>query len=437
VLLAGGAESVQLATLRALDPAVFSIRGVAVTGGDGAINLGMRDAHAVFCPVSTAPEAAKALAADCDVIVSWAIHGMASLKVDAPNRPKWTAIAHSSSPNSREVERIWLDESIDKWVAVSPLALDSIPECKRTETAVILNAVDEARLEPTGDPEITTRAKRTAWGVPVGAKVAGFLGRLSPEKNPMAMIRLAEALPDNWHCVLVGDGAERASLDEAIRFTGLEGRVHLVGSDARAGDVLRAFDVLVVPSIFESFGLTLAEGLWLGVPVVSTEVGIAKMVPGLARSVSFEATGQALADAVLAAHATGAMPGAQAWARERLSFERFAAEWNTLLREVGECGRAEREANTRQERQGWAASAKSLVTAGVDLVRGNRASDEVVAERLAICLGCPYQRNEAVACTVCACGGLGIATYVGLDMNLKRSLKGSRCALKVAKWGAV
>ncbi len=153
------------------------------------------------------------------------------------------------------------------------------------------------------------------------------------------MIRLAEGLPDPWHVVIVGEGRERATLAVEARAKGLE-RVHLVGGDPSPGDVLNAFDSLVVPSRYESFGLTLAEGLWAGVPVVATRSGLAKLVPGLVREIKVGAGAGELAGAVLADHreaepTRSRVEAARSFARDRLGLDRFGLAWTELLMAAG------------------------------------------------------------------------------------------------------
>ena len=53
----------------------------------------------------------------------------------------------------------------------------------------------------------------------------------------MAMARLAASIGEPWHVVVVGDGHERAALDDA-RAIGDLSRLHLAGSDPAAGGVL-------------------------------------------------------------------------------------------------------------------------------------------------------------------------------------------------------
>jgi glycosyltransferase involved in cell wall biosynthesis len=119
--------------------------------------------------------------------------------------------------------------------------------------------------------------------------------------------------------------------------------VHLVGGDPSPGDVLNALDALVVPSRYESFGLTLAEGLWAGIPVIATRSGLARLTPGLVREVPIGATGLELSDALLADQrdAIGTrdrVDRARQFARERLTLDRFGREWTELLVRLARAG---------------------------------------------------------------------------------------------------
>jgi glycosyltransferase involved in cell wall biosynthesis len=209
--------------------------------------------------------------------------------------------------------------------------VEPAPPSVRDRIEIIWNAVDARRLVIRRD----RTEMRARWGVPPDALVAGYLGRLSPEKDPRAMIRLAEGLPEPWHIVIVGEGRERTRLEGEIRSKRLD-RVHLVGGDLAVGDVLGAYDALVVPSQHESFGLTMAEGLCAGVPVVATRSGLAKLVPGLVREVDVGAGTRALADAVLADRrdpegTRSRVETAREFARDRLTLDRFGRDWTSLI----------------------------------------------------------------------------------------------------------
>jgi glycosyltransferase involved in cell wall biosynthesis len=87
--------------------------------------------------------------------------------------------------------------------------------------------------------------------------------------------------------LIVGDGPERAALEEAIARHGLGGQVRLVGSLAQA-ELRRLYgrsDLVALPSVVAADGdrdgipVTLIEALAVGLPVVSTTVsGIPELV---------------------------------------------------------------------------------------------------------------------------------------------------------------
>ena len=145
------------------------------------------------------------------------------------------------------------------------------------------------------------------------------------------MIELARTAP-SVKVVLVGAGGLLDDLQAAAQDLD---NVRLVGADHRAGDVLQAFDTLIVPSNFESYGLSLVEGLAVGVPVISTNVGVAKENPGLTRVV-VEATGPALWEALQADRSD--LDGTQtriasgrSWVASNATLEAFGKLWSDHL----------------------------------------------------------------------------------------------------------
>jgi len=327
----GGAEVWQLALARGVDPALISWRGAAVIEGRGSTDPRMASELGSIMPVGYGLDAARTLAMACDVIVSWSITSVPALLSGLESPPSVVVACHfpAESPWGAGTEAFLA--GVDRFVAVSELAVESAPPSIRDRVEVIWNAVDARRLEVRRD----RATMRTSWGIPREALVAGYVGRLAPEKDPGAMVRLAEGLPEPWHVVVVGEGRERGSLDGEIRSRKLD-RVHLVGGDRAPGDVLNALDTLVVPSRYESFGLTLAEGLWAGVPVVATRSGLAKLVHGLVREVEVDAGSLELASAVLADHrdsegTRSRVEKARCFARLRLGLTRFGREWTELL----------------------------------------------------------------------------------------------------------
>ena len=72
---------------------------------------------------------------------------------------------------------------------------------------------------------------------------------------------------------IVGEGPQRRALEAERAALGLQDRVRFVGARANGADYLAAADLVVMCSLWEGFGLVVAEALHLARPVVATDVG--------------------------------------------------------------------------------------------------------------------------------------------------------------------
>ncbi len=134
-------------------------------------------------------------------------------------------------------------------------------------------------------PGVDGAPVRQALGIPPDAPVITILGRFQPVKGHLNFLRMAALLAPDYpdaRFLIVGDNvldgavgdrhkaamkaliAADPHLQRAVIFTGFTG--DLVTT-------LRATDVLVCASDFESFGMAHLEAMACAVPVVSTNVG--------------------------------------------------------------------------------------------------------------------------------------------------------------------
>ena len=127
-------------------------------------------------------------------------------------------------------------------------------------------------------------AFRRSHRIPEGAFLAGYVGRLAPEKN---LSFLAEAVGQfvsrtpEAHFLVVGSGPSEHDLQRVFRRLASVDRLHLVGSlEGQAlADAYHAMNVFVFASCTETQGMVLTEAMAAGRPVVGIDApGVREVV---------------------------------------------------------------------------------------------------------------------------------------------------------------
>lgn len=107
-------------------------------------------------------------------------------------------------------------------------------------------------------------------------------GRLSKEKGFDLAVEACRLLVENNHkninWIFVGDGPERKNIEKQISLYGLEDYIKLIGMKKNPYPYIARADLFVQPSRVEAFGLSIAEAMILGVPVLSTQTDGAKEI---------------------------------------------------------------------------------------------------------------------------------------------------------------
>ncbi len=154
-----------------------------------------------------------------------------------------------------------------------------------------------------------------------------IVSRLEREKGVDDGIRAFAALRKSIQdagLYIVGDGSERAALEELVHDLGLEECVTFMGQQPALGFYKNA-NVVLVPSHYEGYGVVIIEALASGCPVVTSDVGVAREAG--ARVVPREAFASELS-AVLSQPSSGALL-LTLYARDT-----WASEWARSLEEI-------------------------------------------------------------------------------------------------------
>ncbi len=119
----------------------------------------------------------------------------------------------------------------------------------------------------------------------------GTLSRLVPQKDLPTLLRAFEiVLHDQNHLVLeiYGEGPERKNLENLSNELGIRSSVKLLGKTDRVETVMRDFDIFVLSSRYEGFGLVLLEAMSNKVPIISSKSDAAVEVLGIDYPLFFE-----------------------------------------------------------------------------------------------------------------------------------------------------
>jgi L-malate glycosyltransferase len=73
--------------------------------------------------------------------------------------------------------------------------------------------------------------------------------------------------------LMIGDGPERQNAEELCRSLGVCNDIRFLGKQEQMDEILSITDLFLLPSQYESFGLSALEAMACGVPVISTNVG--------------------------------------------------------------------------------------------------------------------------------------------------------------------
>jgi len=147
---------------------------------------------------------------------------------------------------------------------------------------IVPNGFDLTRFRP----DLAARsAVRDELGIPGDAAVIGLVARFDPLKDHHTFLRAAaELLIDapGTHFVLVGPGVdwENPVLSGLATELEISDQVHFLGERTDAARITAAFDIATCSSTGEGFPNIIGEAMASGVPVVTTDVGDARIVVG-------------------------------------------------------------------------------------------------------------------------------------------------------------
>ena len=167
---------------------------------------------------------------------------------------------------------------ISRIIAVSDAVHDDIIRDNfKSFAAKVVTLYNGIDVNPFLDSNLTREAAGTRLGIPdKRVLIYGTVGRLAETKGQgillKAFARVKKKYPESW-LILTGEGRLESGLRELATELNIHERVTFLGYRNDIPDVMKAYDVFVLPSVAEGLPGALLEAMAAGVPVIASRVG--------------------------------------------------------------------------------------------------------------------------------------------------------------------
>lgn len=134
---------------------------------------------------------------------------------------------------------------------------------------VIPNFVDTSRFHQTDKEHFKKML------APNGERILAHVSNFRKVKRVEDVIRVFEKVHENIpsKLLMIGDGPERQNAEEICRTLSVCNDIRFLGKQEQMDEILSIADLFILPSEYESFGLSALEAMACGVPVISTNAG--------------------------------------------------------------------------------------------------------------------------------------------------------------------
>lgn len=156
--------------------------------------------------------------------------------------------------------QLWILKRADAIIATSEIYREKSPQLAHVREKTVVIPIGITDQNPSPDPKIMQNRVLS-------------VGRLAQNKNFKALILAMKNLP-NFTLKIVGDGAERESLEAIIARENLSDRVFLRGQKS-GEDLMQEYknaDIFALASSQESYGVVLVEALCFSLPIVCSRL---------------------------------------------------------------------------------------------------------------------------------------------------------------------
>lgn len=169
-----------------------------------------------------------------------------------------------------------LDRWTDQVIAVSNAVKKFMIETQLTKPNKVITIYNGISPKSAKIAEPDVEKFRHKFGLTKTDIVIGTVGSLNPAKDTATLVQAFARVADKWlkaKLVIIGTGPLKRELTNLVKKLKLEDKVIFAGVVDDILPALNAFNLFVLPSLSEAFGLTLLEAMKAEVPIVASRVG--------------------------------------------------------------------------------------------------------------------------------------------------------------------
>lgn len=164
----------------------------------------------------------------------------------------------------------------NKIIAISKSEYASALEkriCKKNKLCLIENGIDTNYYK---DYENYREKMRKQYNIEDDAIVIGIVGRISEQKDPITSIKAAEQIIEynqKVYFLFVGDGNLKEDVVQYAKEKKIDSNIIITGWVKEVKPYISMFDIAMLPSKWEGFGLAILEYMICKKPIIATKIG--------------------------------------------------------------------------------------------------------------------------------------------------------------------
>ncbi len=164
----------------------------------------------------------------------------------------------------------YLSEKVDRFISISEAIKKDLISYGVSEEKIQIarSSVDDSKFNGLKKDECRKRLN-----LPTDIPLISIIAALTEEKGHETLFESLSNLDKNFLCLVAGDGNLKEKLSQKVKSLGLENKVKFLGFLEQPEILLKAIDILVVPSKSEGLGSIALDGCLAGNLVIASNSG--------------------------------------------------------------------------------------------------------------------------------------------------------------------